>query len=63
MAAELENGKTLSPEQIAEAEKYKNEANEYFKSTYFTKNFNLTSFIKKEYIIFIHFPCLFRKSV
>lgn len=39
MAAELENGKTLSPEQIAEAEKYKNEANEFFKSTYFIKKF------------------------
>jgi hypothetical protein len=47
MAAEIENGKTLSPEQIAEAEKYKNEANEYFKSTYFINFFNLTSFIKK----------------
>lgn len=31
--AELENGKTvLTPEQSAEAEKYKNEANVFFKS-------------------------------
>lgn len=54
MAAELENGKTLSPEQIAEAEKYKNEANEFFKSTYFIKNFNLTHSFK-EYVIFHSF--------
>lgn len=59
MAAELENGKTLSPEQIAEAEKYKNEANEFFKSTYFIKKINLTHSIT-ECIIFIHFSYFFR---
>lgn len=33
MASEVENGTTqLSSEQIAEAEKYKGDANEYFKS-------------------------------
>lgn len=32
---EVENGTALTAEEIAEAEKYKNEANEYFKS----KNF------------------------
>lgn len=37
MATEVENGKTLSPEQLAEAEKYKNEANEFFKSEFFAK--------------------------
>jgi hypothetical protein len=39
MASEIQNGKTLTPEQIAEAEKYKNEANEFFKSSYFIKKF------------------------
>ena len=44
MAEEIENGKTLSPEQVEEAEKYKNEANEYFKRRNFTKKLTLQSF-------------------
>lgn len=42
MATEIENGVTQpSAEKITEAEKYKNEANEHFKSKFFNliKNF------------------------
>lgn len=39
MTADVENGKVApTPEQLAEAEKYKEEANGYFKSEYFADN-------------------------
>lgn len=41
MATEVENGKTLTPEEIAEAEKYKTEANEYFKNKVYDKAIEL----------------------
>lgn len=45
MATEIENGTPLSPEELAEAEKYKEQANEFFKSKFFIKNL-LTSSLK-----------------